>query len=101
MSGRATAKNPWHWAMVDKELYGDEAAQPNLSRRQVLAIYGRYCDEEVFNSVLCRSGSCAGVHSRCLPLSSIQPPIRPLLSGNSPPSRQQGRYSAVDRVQIL
>ena len=47
MVGRATSRTPWQFAVVDWEVYGDAVAQPGLSRRQVLATYGAYCDERM------------------------------------------------------
>eukprot|EP00667_Euglena_gracilis_P008426 EG_transcript_8527 len=46
MCGRATIDNPWQFAVVDAAVYGDPATQPGLSRRQLLAVYGAYCDEQ-------------------------------------------------------
>ena len=42
MVGRDACRRPWHYAVVDEEVFG--AANPVKSRRALLDAYARYCD---------------------------------------------------------
>ena len=42
MVGRDACRRPWHYAVVDEEVFG--AANPIKSRRALLDAYSRYCD---------------------------------------------------------
>jgi len=44
MIGRVAYSNPWIFADVDRQFYGEP--NPGLSRRQVVEAYATYCDEE-------------------------------------------------------
>lgn len=45
MVGRAINADPYKWSQVDELVYG--AANPGLTRREILERYGEYCDEMV------------------------------------------------------
>jgi len=46
MCGRAVIDNPWQFATVDQEIFGESSPVPPLSRRDLLQVYGAYCDHQ-------------------------------------------------------
>lgn len=49
MVGRAVINRPWLWSQVDSLVFG-EASDPAASRRQVLATYSAYADDQLARS---------------------------------------------------
>lgn len=45
MVGRLAYENPWVLSDIDRRIYG--LPNPGLSRRELLKIWGRYCDKEI------------------------------------------------------